>query len=72
MVYRRETDNTMVNRRGTDNTMVYRRGTDNTMDKRKEKDKRININLQNTAQKTKDRATGTSRKGGANSCSPEG
>jgi hypothetical protein len=39
---------------------------------KKKKDKRININLQNTAQKTKDRATGTSRKGGANSCSPEG
>jgi len=39
---------------------------------KKKKDKRTNINLQNTAQKTKDRTTRTSRKGGANSCSPEG
>jgi hypothetical protein len=44
----------MAKRRRADNTMAKRRRADNTMAKRKKKDKRINNDLQNTTQITKD------------------
>ena len=58
MAKRRRTDNIMAKRR-TDNTMAKRRRTDNTMAKR-----RKDNDLQNTTQKTKDRATRTQLKSG--------
>ena len=57
-IAKRRTDNTMAKRR-TDNTMAKRRRTDNTMAKR-----RKDNDLQNTTQKTKDRATRTQLKSG--------
>ena len=44
---------------------VIRRMTDNTMDDM------TNNDIQNTTQKTKDRASWTPLKGGVNSCAPE-
>jgi len=38
----------------------------------KKKEKRTNNDLQNTTQKTKDRATRTTLKQGMNSCAPQG
>jgi hypothetical protein len=53
MTKRKKTDNTMTKRKKTDNTMTKRKKTDNTMTKRK----KTNNNLQNSTQKTGDRAT---------------